>query len=88
MVYQLTATGVEVTSGQAEKLSFSLYDPATREQLARGNVSLLPGEECTWEFITPPEEGTLWQILIYAGERGRTANVGLTIENLTITELD
>ena len=40
------------------------------------------------EFITPPEESALWQILIYAGERGKTANVGLTIENLTITELD
>lgn len=86
--YQLTATGVEVTSGQAEKLSFSLYDPAKREQLARGNVTLTPGEECTWEFITPPEESALWQILIYAGERGKTANVGLTIESLTITELD
>ncbi|MBQ7865034.1 MAG: hypothetical protein IJ350_01595, partial [Clostridia bacterium] len=46
--YQLTATGVEITSGQAEKLSFSLYDPAKREQLARGNVTLTPGEECTW----------------------------------------
>ncbi len=88
VAYQLTVTGVEITSGQAEKLSFSLYDPAKREQLARGNVSLTPGEECTWEFITPPEESALWQILIYAGERGKTANVGLTIENLTITELD
>lgn len=88
VAYQLTAAGVEITTGQAEKLSFSLYDPATREQLARGNVALIPGEDCTWEFITPPEERSLWQILIYAGERGRTANVGLSIESLTITEID
>lgn len=86
--YELSIAGVEITSGQAEKLSFSLYDPTTREQLARGSIDLTAGEPYAWSFITPPEDCSLWQLLVYAGERGKTANVGLTLQSLTIIEAD
>ncbi|MBE5803241.1 MAG: hypothetical protein E7316_01845 [Clostridiales bacterium] len=87
-LYQLSVSGVEITAGQAEKLSFSLYDPTSREQLARGNIALTGGEPYTWDFITPAEEASLWQVLVYAGERGKTANVSLTLKELTVTEAE
>lgn len=86
--YRITVEGVEFTAGQAEKLSLSLYDPVTREQLVRGTIDLTADAPYAWEFYTTMEDLSLWQVLVYAGERGKTANVGLTIENLTISEVE
>jgi len=86
--YRITVEGVEFTAGQAEKLSLSLYDPVTREQLVRGTIDLTADAPYAWEFYTTMEDLSLWQVLVYAGERGKTANVGLTIEKLTISEVE
>lgn len=88
--YRLTVDEVTFTGGASDVLSVSLYDPATKTHLLRAElpVARYSVQACSWELLTPEGDPGAWKLLIYAGERGSTAGVGVACHGLMLVQAE
>ena len=82
--YYLSATGVELTSGSTEFLTVALYDKQIKRVVFRQRLSCKGVLECT---VKVPDDTHGYSILLYAGEMGKTAGVGIVWKNVALTRL-
>lgn len=85
--YGLTLEGVSVTGGSGA-LQVAVYDRASKTYHAQHTfdaAAVSGGGALTWVFMVPAEAENPAELLVYAGERGKTEGVGVTCESLSLT---
>lgn len=86
--YTLTIDSVNLDAGEAESTMLAVLDAGLSTLVAQQSVtfSTTSDNKITWTFHTPEEPQGQLRLLLYAGMPGKTAQVGVTYQNLTLVK--
>lgn len=84
-VYTLTIDSLELTEGATDVIDVTLFDQASDVHLAEMQFSLSQQENFRWTFRAP-EGSQDCMLLVYAGKRGATGGISLSVNGLTLAQ--